>query len=196
MGKGLQTREAILDHATTLAAAIGLDALSIGRLATDLHLSKSGLFAHFQSKEALQLAVVETAAARYTDEVVRPGLKAPRGEPRVRALVDRWLAWGTASGRPGGCFFVAASAEMDDQPGPVRDALVQSQRDWLDLLSGAVRAAVTEGHFRADTDADQLAFELHGVLLSTHHRARLLGEADAAARARVAVERLLDHARA
>lgn len=195
MGKGEATRQAILDHATTLATTIGLDGLSIGQLAADLGLSKSGLFAHFQSKEALQAAVVETAAARFTDHVVRPGLKAPRGEPRVRALMDRWLAWGIHES-PGGCFFVAAAAEMDDRPGPVRDRVVQSQRDWVELLAGAVRAAVSEGHFRPDTDPDQLAFELYGAMLSYHHRARLLQEPDAERRSRAAVERLIAAARA
>lgn len=196
MGKGEETRQAILDRATTLATAIGLEGLSIGQLALDLRLSKSGLFAHFQSKEALQRAVVETAAGRFTDAVIRPALKAPRGEPRVRALMDRWLAWGTASDRPGGCFFVAAATEMDDRPGPLRELVVQSQRDWVELLAGAVRAAVTEGHLRADTDPDQLAFELYGAMLAYHHRARLLGEADASARARSAVDRILAGARA
>ncbi len=195
MGKGEATRHAILDHATTLATTIGLEGLSIGQLASDLKLSKSGLFAHFQSKEALQLAVVETAAGRFTENVVRPGLKAPRGEPRVRALMERWVAWVVANSCTGGCFFVAAASELDDRPGPVRDLLVQSQRDWVELLAGAVRAAVTEGHFRADTDPEQLAFELYGVMLSYHHRARLLGEADAERRARVAVDRLLLGAR-
>lgn len=196
MGKGETTRAAILEHATTLATSIGLDALSIGKLATDLNLSKSGVFAHFQSKEALQLAVVETAVAHFTDLVVRPGLKAPRGEPRLRALLERWLAWGALSAKPGGCFFVAAAAELDDRPGPARDALVASQRDWLELLAGAIGAAVREGHLRPDLDPEQLAFELYGVVLSTHHRARLLGERDAFTRARAAIERLLDDARA
>ncbi len=195
MGKGEDTRQAILDHATTLATTVGLDGLSIGQLAADLNLSKSGLFAHFQSKEALQLAVVETASDRFTERVVRPGLKAPRGEPRVRALLTRWLAWGAASNTAGGCFFVAASTELDDRPGPVRDAVVQRQRDWIDLLAGAVRAAVTEGHLRADTDAEQLAFELWGAALAFHHYARLLDVPNAEARALAAVDRLILAAR-
>lgn len=195
MGKGEETRQAILEHATDLATTVGLDGLSIGQLATDLKLSKSGLFAHFQSKEALQLAVVETAADRFTDQVIRPALKAPRGEPRVRALMDRWLAWGAASTSPGGCFFVAASVEVDDRPGPLRDAVARTQRDWVEFVAGAVRSGVAEGHFRDDTDPEQLAFELYGAALSFHHRARLLGEADADQRARRAVERLLAAAR-
>ncbi|MDP2315550.1 MAG: TetR/AcrR family transcriptional regulator [Pseudomonadota bacterium] len=195
MGKGDTTRQAILEHATTLATTVGLDGLSIGQLATDLGLSKSGLFAHFQSKEGLQLAVVETASDRFTDLVVRPGLKAPRGEPRVRALMERWVAWVAATGTPGGCFFVAASTELDDRPGPLRDAVVQRQRDWIDLLANSVRAAIAEGHFREDTDPEQLAFELWGFALGFHHHARLLGAPNAASRAHAAIDRLLVSAR-
>ncbi|MES2642187.1 MAG: TetR/AcrR family transcriptional regulator [Myxococcota bacterium] len=195
MGKGDITRHAILAHATTLATTVGLDGLSIGQLATDLRLSKSGLFSHFQSKEALQLAVVETASDRFTELVVRPGLKAPRGEPRVRALMERWFAWGVAGNTAGGCFFVAASTELDDRHGVVRDAVVQRQRDWIELLANAIRAAVVEGHLRADTDPEQLAFELWGVALSYHHYARLLSVPDAATRAHAAVDRLIVGAR-
>lgn len=196
MGKGDTTRRLILDHATTLATRVGLDGLSIGGLAADLGLSKSGLFAHFQSKEALQLAVVETASEQFTDAVVRPGLRAPRGAPRLRALMDAWLSWSGRTHQADGCFFVAVAPELDDRPGPVRDRFVQRQRDWLDLLASSVRAAVQEGHLRPDTDPELLAFELHGVVLSAHHRARLLGEADAVRLARAAVARLLESAAA
>lgn len=195
MGKGDITRQAILDHATTLATTVGLDGLSIGQLAADLRLSKSGLFAHFQSKEALQLAVVETASDRFTERVVRPGLKAPRGEPRVRALMELWFRWVLTSNNHGGCFFVAASTELDDRHGAVRDAVVQRQRDWIDMLATALRVAVLEGHLRPDTDPEQVAFELWGVALSYHHYARLLGAPDAEQRARAAVERLIVAAR-
>ena len=191
MTKGQDTRQAILDRATDLATVCGVEGLSIGQLATDMSLSKSGLFAHFQSKEALQVAVIQTAADRFSEAVVRPGLRAPRGLPRVRALVDGWLSWAATSQTPGGCFFVATATELDDRPGPVRDALVRTQRDWMELLAGAVRAAVTEGHLPANADAEQFAFELNGVLYAFHHRARLLGQADAAERARRAADRLL-----
>jgi AcrR family transcriptional regulator len=196
MGKGDDTRQAILDHAFALSTRVGLEGLSIGRLAQDLSLSKSGLFAHFQSKEALQLQVIDTAAARFTDAVIRPALKAPRGAPRVRALVDGWFAWGLGDAEHGGCFFMAAAAELDDRPGPVRDRLVQSQNDWLDVLGTSIRAAVSEGHFRADLDADQLAFELYSALLGLHHYARLLGAPDAASRAHRAVDHLFEAAAA
>lgn len=188
MGKGEITRQAILDRAFVLSTKVGLEGLSIGQLAHDLSLSKSGLFAHFQSKEALQLQVVEHAAARFTDVVVRPALKAPRGAPRVRALLDRWILWGQRGDEAGGCFFVAAAAEMDDRPGAVRDAVVASQRDLLELLAGTIRAAMVEGHFHAGVDPEQLAFELYGVILAWNHYGRLLGAPDAVERARRAVD--------
>src|SRR5882757_1144062 len=114
MGKGEVTRQAILERAASVATQLGLEGLTIGRLAEDLGLSKSGLFAHFQSKEALQLAVVEFAAERFVEAAVKPSFTASRGEPRVRALFDNWLAWARKSGLAAGCFFVAAAAELDD----------------------------------------------------------------------------------
>ena len=134
MAKGEETRAAILARAFELATVVGVSGLSIGRLAEATGLSKSGLFAHFGSKEALEVAVVEEASRQFVQDVMVPALRSPRGEPRVRALFDRWLAWGQ---RPGGCFFVAASSELDDRSGPPRDALVQAIRDWIDELSRA-----------------------------------------------------------
>src|SRR5216110_1068336 len=116
MSKGERTKTAILEHATGLASQVGLTGLTIGVLADDLDLSKSGLFAHFQSKEALQLQVLEFAAERFVATVVRPALSTPRGEPRVRAMFENWLKWPKESALPGGCFFVAAAVELDDQP--------------------------------------------------------------------------------
>ena len=134
--KGEQTRETILVHALGLATRIGIEGLTIGRLAEELGMSKSGLFAHFRSKEALQLEMLKLAGARMVDSVVKPALAAPRGEPRVRALFERWLAWERSPSLPGGCPFMAASFELDDRPGPVRDFVVQNLRDWLDTLTG------------------------------------------------------------
>lgn len=191
MSKGEATRQVILDLAYTRARAGGLESLTIGTLAAELHLSKSGLFAHFGSKEALQLAVLDHAVALFVDNVVRPGLRAPRGEPRLRALFDNWTAWGLNHDSIGGCLFVAAAIELDDRPGPVRDRLVASQQDWLDTLASAVRAAIREGHFRADVDPEQFAFDLYGVLLSSHHARRLMGDPAAFDRARRAFEGLL-----
>jgi AcrR family transcriptional regulator len=193
--KGEMTRQAILEHATGLASRIGLEGLTIGRLADELRLSKSGLFAHFQAKEALQLQVLDHAAGRFVDAVVRPALAAPRGEPRVRALFERWFEWPAASRIPGGCFFVSASSEFDDRPGPVRDRLAQLQRDWLEVIAHTVRTASTEGHFRGDVDPEQFAQDLYGIMLAYHHASRLLGDDRAAARARTAFEALLRAAR-
>jgi len=191
--KGELTRQAILDHATGLAAQIGLEGLSIGRLAEDLKLSKSGLFAHFKSKEALQLQVLETARQQFVDRVVKPGLTAPRGEPRLRALFERWLAWGR--GKPGGCLFVNTAIEFDDRPGPVRDWLVENQRDWLDMLANTVRSGAQEGRLDASLDPDQLAHELYGIMLGWTHAARLLRDPKVEDRTRIAFEALLDRYR-
>lgn len=193
MSKGGQTRQAILAHAFALATKIGLSGLSIGRLAEDMGLSKSGLFAHFGSKEALEVAVVEEASRQFVQEVMVPALREPRGEPRVRALFERWLAWVQ---RPGGCFFVGASAELDDRPGPPRDALVRACNDWIDELAKAVRIAVREGHFRTDVDPDQLAFEIYGAMLVGHTFLRFLRDPAAIERTRKAFDRLVVAARA
>src|SRR5512143_3114985 len=162
MGKGEQTRAASLDRAVQLASAVGLEGLTIGRLADESRLSKSGLFAHFGSKEDLQLRTLERAADRFVEVVVKPALTARRGEPRVRQLFERWLRWPIEVPQPGGCIFVAASAELDDRPGPARDRLAQLQREWLDVLARSVRAARDEGHFRAEVDPEQFAFEVYG----------------------------------
>jgi AcrR family transcriptional regulator len=194
--KGEQTREAILAHALGLATRIGFEGLTIGRLAEDLHMSKSGLFAHFRSKEALQLEILRFAGARMVDTVVRPALAAPRGEPRVRALFERWLAWEQSPSLPGGCPFMAASFELDDRPGPVRDFVVQNLRDWMDTMAGAARIAVQEGHFRADLDCEQFAHECQGIGLAFVHASRLMRDPSAHARARGAFESLLSRCRA
>lgn len=188
MTKGTETRERIVEYAQQIATRDGLEGLSIGSLATDLSLSKSGLFAHFGSKEALEVAVVEEAARQFVQEVMVPALRQPRGEPRIRALFERWLAWGA---RPGGCFFVGATAELDDRPGPPRDALVQTCKDWIDALATAVRIAVAEGHLRAEVEPDQVAFELYGIMMGSHTFSRFLRDPAAPERTRRAFERLL-----
>jgi AcrR family transcriptional regulator len=194
-GKGAQTRDAILDIALSQASVGGLGGLSIGGLAQEVGLSKSGLFAHFGSKEELQIAVLRTAADRFVAEVVSPGLRHPRGEPRVRALFEGWLAWERASFLPGGCPFVAASSELDDRPGPVRDYLVQTQRDWLDALATAARIAVEEGHFREDLDPAQFAYEQYSIALAFHQFHRLLRDPATEERCRRAFEGLLARSR-
>jgi AcrR family transcriptional regulator len=192
--KGQETRCRILNHALALASASGIEGLTLGVLASSLELSKSGLFAHFRSREALQIAVLEVAAERFKETVVAPALRAPRGEAQVRALFQRWLDWGKAKFQPGGCVFVSAAAELDDRPGPVRDVLVQGQRDWMSLLAKCARDAVDGEQFRKDVDPEQFAFELYALVLGFHHHSRLLREPQAVKRVRVAFDRLMDSA--
>jgi AcrR family transcriptional regulator len=196
VAKGDNTRTAILDRGVRLATQVGLEGLTIGRLATELHLSKSGLFAHFRSKEALQIQVLDAAAERFVDEVVKPAVREPRGEPRVRALFDRWLGWARSNSGPGGCLFVAAAAELDDRPGPVRDRLVALQKGWLEMIAIVFRTGVTEGVFRTDLDPEEFAHDLYSVMLGFHHAKRLLKDPRAEARAQAAFGRLLSAARA
>jgi AcrR family transcriptional regulator len=188
MGKGESTRQAVLTRAAELARTVGLEGLTIGKLADELSLSKSGLFAHFRSKENLQLEVIDEARRQFVDQVVSPALRAPRGEPRVRALVERWMRWGR---QEGGCFFIAASTELDDREGPVREAAVAASRDWMATLAQAVQAAVDEGHFRADVDVQQTVFELESIFLGTHFMGRFVRDPESERRAERAIEALL-----
>jgi AcrR family transcriptional regulator len=191
MGKGESTRAAILDRAVRLATRTGLEGMTIGKLANELDISKSGLFAHFRSKEALQIQVLDAAAERFVDEVVKPAVRESRGEPRVKALFERWLGWAKSNSGPGGCLFVAAAAELDDRPGPVRDRLVELQKGWLDTIGIVYRTGVDEGHFRPDADPGQFANDLYSVMLGYHHAWRLMRDPQAEKRARTAFERLL-----
>ena len=192
MSKGDETRQAVLDRAVEVARQVGLGGLTIGMLAEEAHLSKSGLFAHFRSKAALQLAVLEHARSEFEARVARPALKAPRGEARVRALFDRWVWWSTL---PGGCPFVAAATEFDDQPGSVRDRVVHDLRDLFDLIGTVFRTGIAEGQFRADADPEQFAQDYYGVILANHHTRRLLGDERAEERARRALDALIAQAR-
>ena len=191
MRKGDATRAAILERGVRLATQTGLEGLSIGRLATELGLSKSGLFAHFRSKEALQIQVLDASAERFVQEVVRPALREPRGEPRLRAIFERWLAWTQTNSGPGGCLFVAAASELDDRPGAVRERLVALQKGWLEILATVYRTGVEEQQFRRDVEPDQFAYDLYSVMLGFHHAARLLRDPRADARANAAFERLI-----
>lgn len=189
--KGEQTRAAILDTALAVASKLGLEGLTIGSLADATGMSKSGLFAHFGSREELQLAVLEHAAQRYGESVLRPALKIERGLPRLRALFERWLDWTVASGLPGGCIMIAAAAEYDDRPGPIRDAVIANQGRGNAVCERAVRLAVEEGHLRTDTDPEQIAFEMLGIVLAHHNHRRLLGDKEARKRALVAFDQLV-----
>ncbi len=196
MGKGDETRQAVLAEALRAASTVGLRGLTIGSLAELTSMSKSGLFAHFKSKEQLQCAVIEYAAECFVDRVLRPALREPRGEARVRAVFDRWLQWdgGADWALPGGCVFISAAAELDDEPdGVLRERFVRNQRDWLDTLATVFRSGIGDGQFEGDTE--QFAHDLYGVMLAFHHAARLLRDPDAERRARVAFEQLLSAAR-
>ncbi len=195
MGKGQETKTAILDEALTIASRVGFTGLTIGQLAEQTGMSKSGLFAHFQSKEQLQLQTLAHARRKFVDTTIRPALAVSRGEKRVRELFERWVVWETEV-LPGGCIFVTGSVEFDDQPGPMRDALVADQRDWLETVATIARTAISEGDFRDDLDPEQFAFEVQGLTLGYHHSARLLDDPRAMNRVRTAFEALLDRARA
>ncbi|HZO15291.1 MAG TPA: TetR/AcrR family transcriptional regulator [Polyangiaceae bacterium] len=195
MKKGAVTRARILDRAFRLAGRHGVEGVSLGALASDLGLSKSGLFAHFASKEELSVEVLRTTTERFAERVIRPALSAPRGEPRIRKMFDYWLAWLKAPDLPGGCPIVAASVELDDKPGVPRDFLVKAQTELLGTLAKAASLAVAEGHFRKELDTELFAFELMGVMLAYHHSLRLLRDERATDRARAAFERLLADSR-
>jgi AcrR family transcriptional regulator len=163
--RGMRTRQAILEHAARVGSAEGLDAVSLQRLADDLGISKSGLFAHFGSKEDLHLATIEAAARIYTDEVIRPALTAPRGLGRVWALCNSWVSYLERGVFTGGCFFWAVAEEYDSRrPGPVRDSVLEKKAYWSYTLERAVREAQEVGEIDPDVDATQLAWELDSLL--------------------------------
>ena len=171
--KGQQTKAAIVDAALGLATQIGLEGLSIGALAEVMHMSKSGVFAHFGSREELQLSVVREYHARFDDEVFFPALQQPRGLPRLQAMFDNWMHR-TSVEIDSGCLYISGAVEFDDRPGPVRDALADSVRTWLAAMRRAVVQAREEGHLQPEADAHQVAFEIHGLILALHYEARFL----------------------
>ena len=187
-GHGARTRTAILQTAADLASVDGLDGLSIGRLAAELAMSKSGLFAHFGSKEELQLATVEEARQRYAREVIEPACAAGAGIIRLDALCEAFLSYLERAVFPGGCFFASAMAEFDSKaPGPVRDRIAQCQDQWMNTLERAARDAQANGELRAGSDPRQLAFELEAALLSANWYFHLFTDATYLNRARRAV---------
>lgn len=194
MAKGAQTRRAIVDDAVQVASKVGLNGLTIGQLATHTGMSKSGLFGHFQSKEALQVGVLERTREWFVADVMAPALAAPRGEPRLQVLYERWRNW-VDHAFDGGCVLVAAASELDDTPGKVRDSLVRMELDLHESIATVAAGAVREGHFRADLDVEQLAFELRGIMLAHHHASRLLRDTGAGERADQAFAALLSRAR-
>ncbi len=194
MRKGEQTRAAILTSAVGLAARQGLEGITIGTLADLMQMSKSGVFSHFGSREDLQIAVLKEYERRFVEEVLKPGLEAPRGLPRLRGIFEHWMA-NTATNREHGCIWISGAAEYDDRPGPVRDTLVAIVKSWQRELIKAVRQAIAEGHLKPSGDeagtVSDLVFDLYGIVLALHHDARLLNTPDAINRARRAFERVM-----
>jgi AcrR family transcriptional regulator len=192
MGRGAVTRGRILERAIEVASRDGLQGLTIGRLADELGLSKSGLYAHFGSKEELEVRVLERAVARFRAQVVVPAFGAPRGRPRLEAVFERWLAWGAGSGMPGGCLITAAASELDDQPGRPREVLAAALSQWLSALERLAAEAVEVGDLRADVDPRQFAYDLYAIFLAFHLAHRMMRDPEAEARARRAFERLIE----
>ena len=189
-GKGAATREAIIDRAYAIACSAGLEGLSIGPLAQAVGMSKSGVFAHFGSREDLQLAVLDAAGQRFVAHVLLPSLKARRGLPRLRAIIAAWFDW-ARHGEDGGCLFLAAAAEYDDRPGPQRERLLQHENRWRAELARAVALAIETGELAPDTEPAQLAFELYALALAVHHDAGLFGYPAALQRGQRSFERLI-----
>ena len=188
--KGQQTKLAIIDAALGLAAQIGLEGLSIGVLAEVTRMSKSGVFAHFGSREELQISVVREYFHRFEQDVFYPALREPRGLPRLRALFANWMKL-VAVEIQSGCIFISGAADFDDRPGPVRDALASSVKTWLGAVHRAVVQAKEEGHLSADADERQIAFEIHGLILALHYEARFLKNPGSVERANQGFEYIL-----
>lgn len=187
VARGERTRAAVLRRAADIASVDGLDGLSIGRLAAEVSVSKAGVFAHFGSKEELQLATIRAAAARFADEVVRPALEAPDGLDRLVALIEHWIAYLRAGVFPGGCFFFSVAAEYDAKPGPVRDAIADCRREWLGVYEAVVGAAQRQGELDPAVDPAALAFELDALGMAANMHARLCDDPSVHDRARAAM---------
>ncbi len=189
--KGTQTRSEILQVAVQVASAEGLEGISLGRLADEVGMSKSGLFAHFCSKEELQVAVVETARSMFIEEVIRPANAVPSGLRRLRQLSGAWLSYAERKVFRGGCFFVAASLEFDSRPGVVRDRITEIMGEWLGLLENEIRQGRASNELTSDADPVQLAFEFNSQMMGANWAYQLLGNRQAFARAKTAIlERL------
>lgn len=195
MAKGADTRDAILRRAVSLASVVGLEGLTIGGLANEMGLSKSGLISHFGTKETLQLSVLQAAAQMFGSRVVVPARREPAGEDRVRALFNKWLEWPASQDLPGGCPFVTATTELDDRPGVLRFFLNKVQRDWIDVVQESVRDAKEQGQFRKELDPAQFTFDMFAIFQAFHAYASLLNDRTAEGRARAAFEGLISRAK-
>jgi AcrR family transcriptional regulator len=182
--RGLRTREAILARAVNIASVQGLDGLTVGSLASQLRMSKSGLFAHFGSKEDLQLATVEVARQIFIEKVTKPAITAPKGMPRLWGLINQWLILVEKRVFSGGCFFSAASFEFDSKRGVVRDRIAAIMREWIDFIIRAVELTQKAGHIDAKVNPTRLAYEIHGIAMGAHWAHQLLDDKQAYSRAR------------
>ena len=195
MNKSAQTRKTILDEAILMASKTGLQALTIGKLSAAVGMSKSGLFAHFKSKEQLQLDLLTAVAKKFKEIVIIPSMKAPRGEKRIRLLAQNLIKWDDSEFMPGGCMLHTGSIEFDYRPGPVRDFLAFNQSDWIDFIAKAASIAMEEGHFAGDLDTQLFAFEFHAILQSHHFSSHLLNDPQAKSRAITMIDNLIAHSR-
>jgi len=189
MTKGEDTKFTILRIGLDMASKLGLENVSIGQLAKATKMSKSGLFAHFESKENLQIQILNFAGESFTELVFAPALEEKAGIPRIKALVNNWIDW--SSGFSGGCIFVSASTEFSDRPGRVRDFILMQQQDWVESLSRLAQSAIKSGDFRKDIDCDQFAFDLYSLLLGIFYYHQMLQDANTGKRWEAALERLL-----
>jgi len=190
MKKGQDTKYAILKTALDMASQSSLESVTIGSLAKATKMSKSGLFAHFQSKENLQIAILEFAAGDFTDQVVLPALNEEAGIPRIQALVKNWIQWGERL--KGGCIFVSASTEFSERPGRVRDFLLSQQKKWIVSLKMMGRSASRAHDFRKDIDCDQFAFDLYSLLMGYHYYSILLSTRESKQHQEKALVRLIN----
>ena len=189
-----QSRRKILARAVEIASMEGLEGLTIGRLANDLSISKSGLFSHFGSKEELQRQTIDFAIDKFFSVVIRPVLEIPRGAPRLAVMIEKWIEYVERGVFPGGCFFAAASLEFDGRPGPIRERIAASTNWWFTSIQDEIEMARELGHLPADTDCRQLAFELHAVVQEANWGYQMFGNAEWFERARVSVRRSLERA--
>jgi AcrR family transcriptional regulator len=191
MGNAGTTRERILEQGLALMSQSGLGGVTLGVLAGQTGMSKSGLFAHFRSKQDVQVKLLEYMARLANERVVEPAMKAPEGLPRLRALVSNWFGWAQRAGLPGGCPVAAGLFEFDDVESPVRDKILELESHWRELLTELVARAVSQGHLRRGLDKSQFVWELCGIYLSHHAAHRFLRAADAGRRANIAFESLV-----
>lgn len=191
MRKGELTRAAILDVALDLASRDGLEGLTIGLLADKMNMSKSGVFAHFGSREDLQIEVVKLYHHHFEQEVFYPSMKEPRGLPRLQAMFARWVKRVSVE-IASGCIYISGAVEYDDRPGAIREELAGMVRAWKNALRRCVVQTIEMGHLSGETDPDQLVFEMYGLILALHHDARFLKLPGSVNRAEVGFERLID----